>query len=103
MVKIACMVPNGILIRLSKPGFDDGTGDGVKMIAHDGPAIRLSGPSSLHTGVGATHRDDLEPGVTEIDDAWWAKWLSQNENNTLVTLGMVKVLPEEPTGPNPPA
>lgn len=85
MVQIACHVPNGIYIRRSKAGFDDGTGDGQKSVAHDGPAIRLNGPSSLHTGAGNTMGEDLPPGLTEIDPEWWDAWLAQNAKNPLVT------------------
>lgn len=100
MVNIACRVPNGIMIRRSKTGFDDGTGDGVKPIVHDGPGIRLNGPSALHTGAGNTDRQDLAPGITEVDAEWWSAWLAQNQSNALVTMGQVYALDEEPL-PNP--
>ncbi len=95
MVKIACHVPNGIMIRRSKDGPDDGTGDGVRMKAHDGPGVRLNGPSALHTGAGNTHGADLPPGITEVDPEWWAGWLEQNQQNPLITLKQVYVAPEE--------
>jgi hypothetical protein len=95
MVKIACHVPNGIMIRRSKEGFDDGTGDGVKPIIHDGPGIRLNGPSALHTGAGNTAREDLPPGLTEVEDDWWEAWFSKNQQNPLVTMKQVYVAPPE--------
>lgn len=101
MVKIACTFPNGIFIRKSKPGVDDGTGDGEKMPGHDGPAIRLNGPSALHTGVGATQRTDLPPGLTEVEDDWWNVWLGQNEKNPLITQKVIYVVEEEKPDENP--
>ena len=77
MVKVACTVVNGIMIRRSKPGFDDGTGDGMKPMVHDGPGIRLNGPSALHTGAGNTTREDLDPVITEVDDEWMKPGLSR--------------------------
>ncbi len=100
MVKIACHIPNGIVIRRSKIGPDDGTGDGVKMMGHDGPGIRLNGPSSLHTGAGNTERPDLPPGITEVPDDWWSAWFAQNDGkNPLLTMNQVHVLKED--GENP--
>lgn len=103
MVKIACHVPNGIYIRRSKPGFDDGTGDGVKSVVHDGPAIRLNGPSALHTGAGNTVREDLPPGITEVNGEWWDAWLDQHKADPLVTMKQVYLLPSEEgtKDPNP--
>lgn len=99
MVKVACLIPNGIMIRRSKQGFDDGTGDGVKPMIHDGPGIRLNGPSSLHTGAGATDRQDLPVAITEVEDEWWAAWLEQNQNSPLVTMKQVYVLSEDAENP----
>lgn len=100
VVRIACLIPNGIAIRLSKIGWDDGTGDGVKPMVHDGPGIRLNGPSSLHAGAGNTSPVDVEPGVTEVDEEWWGKWLTQNARNPAVEMKHIFVLPEEEK-PNP--
>lgn len=98
-VKIACHVPNGIMIRKSKAGPDDGTGDGVKMMGHDGPGVRLNGPSSLHTGAGNTVRQDLPPGLTAVEGEWWDAWLAQNQENPLIKLKQVYVAPEEAENP----
>ena len=98
-VKIACHVPNGIIIRLAKIGPDDGTGDGEKMMGHDGPGVRLNGPSALHTGAGNTSRGDLPPGLTDVEEGWWAAWLAQNPKNPLVTMKQVYVAPEEAENP----
>lgn len=95
MVKIACHVVNGIMIRLSQEGFDDGTGN--KPMVHDGPGVRLNGPSALHTGAGNTAPPDLPPVVTEVDDEWWAAWLKQNAQSPLVTMKQVHLLDEEKT------
>lgn len=100
-VKVACTFPNGLMIRKSKPGVDDGTGDGEKMPAHDGPGVRLNGPSALHTGVGATQRDDLPPGITEVDGEWWDAWLAQNPENPLITQKVIYLLEEDEPDPNP--
>jgi len=99
MVTIACRVPNGIMIRRSKKGADDGTGDGVQMMAHDGPGIRLNGPSALHTGAGATSRGDLPPGLTEVESEWWDAWLAQNQQNPLITMEQVYLAPEDAENP----
>ncbi|MHB8272525.1 hypothetical protein [Bradyrhizobium sp.] len=88
-VKVACSVPNGLAIRLFKVGYDDGTGDNVRPMIGDGPGIRLNGPSSLHTGAGNTGGIGLEPGITEVDAAWWAAWLAQNQQNPFVGEKMV--------------
>lgn len=92
-VRIACRIPNGVAIRLSKVGWDDGTG--VKPTVHDGPGIRLNGPSPLHTGAGNTSPDDLEPGITDVDAEWWGKWLAQNRLNPAVQLKQIFLLEEE--------
>lgn len=96
LVKVACMVPNGVMIRLSKPGYDDGTGDGAKMPGWDGPGIRLNGPAAVDSGVGNTDCKGLEPGVTEIESGWWSSWLEQHKLDPLVTMEQVYLLKEEP-------
>lgn len=88
-VRIACSVPNGIMIRLSRQGYDDGTGDGVRPMIGDGPPIRLAGPAALHTGVNATSGEGLEPGVTPVDAEWWAKWVDQHKLDPLIVGGYV--------------
>jgi hypothetical protein len=100
LVKVACHVPNGIMIRRYKAGFDDGTGDNVKPMVHEGAAVRLNGTGALQTGAGSTHRDDIPPGITEIDAEWWAAWLGENAGNPLVTgkyIFAIKEDDEEPT------
>lgn len=99
MVSVGCRVPNGIMIRLSKVGPDDGTGDGVKMMGHDGPGVRLSGPSSLHAGAGNTEGRGLEPEFTTVDAEWFAQWLEQHALDPLVTMG--QVFEEKAKGENP--
>ncbi len=97
LVKVACHVPNGIMIRRSKAGYDDGTGDGVRETVHDGPGVRLNGPSAIHTGAGATSRADLPPGLTDVESEWWDAWLAQNQQNPLITMKQIYVQPDEET------
>jgi hypothetical protein len=100
-VQVACRVPGGIMSAHWKPGFDDGTG--VKPTIRDGAAIRLNGPSGVHTGVNATEGSrDLPPGLTEIDAEWWDKWLAANPKNPFVTDKLVYLHePEPPENPTP--
>lgn len=88
-VRVACKVPGGLMICKWKPGFDDGTGDGVKTTVRDGIAIRLQGP--LHNG-GTLNREgrDVPPGITEIDVDWrFADWIAQNKLNPYVAEGLI--------------
>lgn len=96
LVRVACLVPNGLMIRRFKPGSDD---DGGALVA-DGPGIRLNGPSSLHTGVGATQRTELEPGITEVDAEWIDGWLAQNpaDKNQMVGDRLVYVVKDDEPG-----
>ncbi len=88
------------MIRLSKAGPDDGTGDGVKMMGFDGPGVRLNGPSSLHTGAGNTAGAGLEPGLTSVDAEWFGKWLEQHAQDRLVLEDQVfEAKDENPTKP----
>lgn len=96
--RVACRVPNGVVIRLSKPGVDDGTGTGLREFAHDGPGIRLNGPSSLHTGAGNTDGHDLDPGITEVDAEWMGKWVAQHALDPLVLQRQVYVADGEGDG-----
>lgn len=91
-VRVACLVPNGIMIRLQKPGADDGTG--ARVIAHDGPGVRLNGPSS--SGAGANAPEGTTPGFTEVDAAWWAAWSEQHKLDPLLTTEHVRVVEDEP-------
>lgn len=99
-VKVACKVVNGLMIHKWKKGYDDGTGDGVSPFVHDGPGIRLNGPSSLHAGTGNPAGVDVAPGITEIDGEWIAAWLEQNKLNPFVAEGFIYVV-DESKGPNP--
>jgi hypothetical protein len=94
-VKVKCSVPNGMLIRISKPGYDDGTGDNVKTTVWDGPGVRLNGPSSLHAGAGNSDGAGQEPGETEVDAEWFDRWLEQNKINPLVADGHVQKVEEK--------
>lgn len=99
MVKVYCGQINGLMIRLFKKGYDDGTGDGVSPMVADGPGVQLNGPSSLNTGAGATDRRDLPPGETWVDSEWIARWMEQNAQNPFVTGGLIYVGPEEEPSP----
>ncbi len=94
-VKVTCDVVNGVMIRISKPGYDDGTFDGAKMAAWDGPGIRLNGPSALRAGAGNSDGLNQRPGETEVDAEWFDRWLAQNELNPLVAGGHVRKAEEK--------
>lgn len=100
MVRVACLVPNGIMIRLQKPGADDGTG--VRVTAHDGPGIRLNGPSGHNAGAGATAPEGMEPGHTEVDAEWFKAWLGQHQLDPLVVGEHVYEDPEGEENPTEP-
>lgn len=110
-VRVACIVPGGLMICKWKPGYDDGTGDGVKTTVRDGIAIRLNGTSGRSTGTGNPDGTGAAPGVTEIPADWnFSAWLEQNKQNPFVAEHLVYVLddndPEHPevarlgAGPN---
>jgi hypothetical protein len=99
IVKVACSVVNGVMIRLYKEGYDDGTGDGIKPMVKDGPGVRLRGPSALYAGTANAGGDDLVPEITEVDAEWFAEWMKQNAQNPMVTFGAIRVADEK--GPNP--
>lgn len=91
MVKVACSVVNGIAIRLSEPGYDDGTGKPARAA---GGYVTIPGPSSLNTGVNNTV--SYEPVVSEIDADFIERWMEANQKNPMVTSGMLVVLQGEP-------
>lgn len=99
-VTVGCKVLNGVMIRLSKRGYDDGTGDGERPFVHDGPGIRLNGPSALGAGTGDASGQGLEPGLTDVNAEWMASWLDQHKLDPLVTGGHVFVV-DETKGENP--
>ena len=103
-VKVACHVVNGLMIRLFKRGWDDGTGDGVAPMVVDGPGVRLTGIHAIHAGAGNTEAKTRPPGITEIDGEWFDRWLVQNQQNPFVKDGMIHLLKEDVppvTGENP--
>lgn len=93
MAKVACSVVNGIAIRLSEPGYDDGTGKPARAA---GGYVTIPGPSSLHTGVNNTV--SYEPVVSEIDADFIERWMEANQKNPMVTSGMLVVLQGEQDG-----
>lgn len=94
--RVACKLPGGMLIHRKSLGYDDGTGDGVKMMAgHEGPGIRLNGPPIARDAGGVNdHTAEEAPfGITEIDADWnFAAWLEQNQQNPLVAKKVIYVL-----------
>ena len=103
MPKVACTVLNGITICKWKPGYDDGTGDGMKPMVKDGPPLRLNGPGGRLAGAGNSDGGvDLPPVVTEVPDDWgFDRWLEQNKENPFVTEGLIKLVQvEEERVPN---
>ncbi len=96
-VRVACLVPNGLLIRITVAGPDDGTGDGEKMMGREEPGYRLAGPDQRLMGTNARSRPDVAPGVTEVDAEWAARWFEQNKLNPIVTQRQVWILEENPT------
>lgn len=87
MAKVACSVVNGIAIRLSEPGYDDGTGKPARAA---GGYVTIPGPSSLHTGVNNTAA--YEPVISEVDADFIERWMEANQKNPMVTSGMLAVL-----------
>lgn len=97
-VKVACLIPNGIMVRLFRQAEHE---FGQKGMVPDGAAIRLNGPSALMTGAGNTSPEDVEPGITEVDPDWIDRWMKQNPENSLVTMRQVYVLDEGANEQNP--
>jgi hypothetical protein len=87
MVQVGCRVLNGVMIRRTKQGYDDGTG--FKPIVHDGPGVRLNGPPGANAGVGNSDGLGSEPGITEVAAEWFAAWLEQHKASPMVTEGHV--------------
>lgn len=98
-VRVECYHPGGLMLRLFRPGYDDGTGQTPMVV--DGAGVRLNGPSTITAGgVGNPGSSDL-PGITEIDAAWWAAWVEQNAGkNPLYDAGVIRLV-EEPAPENP--
>lgn len=94
-VRVACLIPNGLMIRLTETGPDDGTGSGAHIMGQSA-GVRLNGPSSRRMGASATARQDLEPGVTEVEKAFMEKWLDQHKLDPAVTMRQVWILDENP-------
>lgn len=95
-VRIACFVPNGVMIRLQKDGPDDGTG--MRTIAHDGPGVRLNGMSSHGLGAGMTAPEGLDPGITEVDAEWFDAWTKQHKLDPMLVGEHIRVIKDDPEG-----
>lgn len=92
-VRVACTIPNGLLIRLQRLSKDDGHG---RVMVWDGPGLRLNGPDvGTAGGVGNTSPAGLEPGITEVDAEWWTAWCAQHQKDPLLTDEHVRALPDE--------
>lgn len=105
-VRVACSVPGGLMICKWKPGYDDGTGDGVKTTVRDGTAIRLNGTNGHSTGTSNPDGTGAGAGITEIPADWnFPAWLEQNKQNPFVAEGLIRVVDEtdpEAARPNGP-
>ncbi len=97
-VQVACYQPGGLMLRLFRPGYNDGIGQ-IPMV--DGVGVRLTGPSSMTAGgVGNPGSSDL-PGITDVDAEWWERWVAQNKGkNPLYDEGLIRLV-EEPADENP--
>jgi hypothetical protein len=95
-VKVFCRVANGVELRLTKDGYDDGTGFHHKI--QYGEPVVLGGPSALHAGVNdhALH-SPTAAAENEVDANFWAEWAKQNERNPLLAQGMI-FSPDETKG-----
>lgn len=94
-VRVSCLIPNGLELRLFTKGYDDGTGFRPIIEDRSKPRVFLAGPNSLAAGVGNTMLTASEPVVTEVDAEYFALWLEQNEKNTLVTGGLIAKVDDE--------
>ena len=95
-VWVACSQLNGIMINLFTRGSDD---LGAPRVVRDGVGVRLNGPTGTMGGTNAGA--EAEPGLTEVDAMWWARWVEQNRGkNPLLDSGVIRELPGNPT-PDP--
>jgi hypothetical protein len=93
-IKVACRVPNGIMLHLWKQGIDEP----FKTMVKDGDGVRLAGIAGIDTGAGNTERADLAPGISEVPAEWWAKWVEQNRGkNPLLDTGAIYALDDAPS------
>lgn len=91
-VTVACSVVNGISLRLTRPGEDDGTGYRPPRLS--GLDVRLMGPSAR--GAGTNNGFRAAPGRAvmneDIDVEFMKEWLEQNRLNPLVMGGSIFVV-----------
>lgn len=86
--RIACTNVNGIKLRLFKEGYDDGTGFKPQVV--DGPAVTISGPSAVGTGVSSPSGYGGGYAITDVDAPFWDAWVAQNKGkNPLFDEGFV--------------
>lgn len=93
LVKVACRHANGLTIRRVIPGPDDG--GGKFPLIPDGPAVRLNGPSGIHTGTGDASGEFAEPGYTDVEREWIEAWLEQNRETLLVKENFVYIVEDQ--------
>lgn len=101
--RVGCRHPGGLMINRPSLGYDDGTGQ-KQMGGHNGPGVRLNGPSQAMTagGVNSTglNPKDLPFGITEVSGDWdFPKWLQANQLNPLVTSGTIFLIDDQSIDP----
>lgn len=85
-VTVGCRIPNGITLRLFKPGQPHDMGALVQY----GPAVTLKGPHTLGAGFGNTAIHGVEPVFTEgVDEAFFKAWVEQNDACELLAQGLI--------------
>lgn len=93
-VRVACLIPNGLMLRATGERLDE---VGRSIPVSVGPGVRLNGPDARLMGAGATARQDVAPGVTDVDAEFMTAWLRVHERDALVTTRQVWILDENPT------
>lgn len=81
VVRVTCSVPNGVELRLFEPREEP---LGVTTMVQTGETARLLGPTADG------------PGHTDVDKAFYDKWLEQNPDSPLLARGLIRVEEEKP-------
>lgn len=90
-VKVACSIPNGIALRLTKM-IDVGGGEQAFPY---GDEVLLKGPATLSHGANADSRATGSSIVNDVDGDFWKQWFEQNRQGALVTSGALRHLKED--------
>lgn len=94
-VRVACYQANGLIISNFVQGRDE---MGAPRLLRDGAGVRLNGPSGTMSGTNDPSMAGGEPGITEVDAVFWAKWVEQNKGkNPLFDNGVIQECTENPT------